>query len=191
MKKEILFLLIIAGLLWSCKKKSDNSDQTSPQKNYVALRGQISAACHVKFYDNNNNLIKSYDETEWFGTNPVPCTQNKNVLTATISSWDGTGSITVTINPNNTLSVNITNYIYNDPWGGSYTGYCSVVNIPSDNIPSEPSEWILNKSYPNVNTFVKHFLRNDGYYNTYEFFEDNSGGLDQGSFVDLYTSMPK
>jgi hypothetical protein len=158
------------------------------QKTYYALLLDFSVYCHIKEYTPKDSLLFFWDDNlYYFSTDSVPCTQNGNIVTASYKS-PASGTIIVTINPDNTVSYIITNYSYTgtDAQYGpyTYTGNCSITNFPFTRISRNRDGWVLTDTYPNINSFYFHTLWSSGYYYTYEPYDD--GYNDAGTQVWLY-----
>lgn len=155
---------------------------------YKLISFSLTPACHVNKYDNNGVFLSSDDESGG-GNGIVDSTtfvQNGNILTGSFTGGYESGTITVTINPDNTLSYIVTGYSFNTGWG-VLTMNCSVSNLPFIDDTGNENDWGAIESYPYVTSFSETYTLNTGYYDTYQLYENTQ--LDEGTFVGLtYTT---
>ncbi|MEI6174805.1 MAG: PKD domain-containing protein [Bacteroidota bacterium] len=161
---------------------ADLNITTAAIKQYKGANITLRWAVHVKHYDKNGNLLASNDENGNYETGSVTCTQNGNILTGSLKA-PSSGSITVTINPNNTASFTFTNCTGNY-WAGGLTINCSIKDVPFH--VSKPEfgfdSWFTPDTYPYVQSFSEVYSSESDSY-TFELFQDSE--LDGGSTVDL------
>ena len=177
MKKFYWILLSMLIVFIACKKKeNDSTSNTIVNRTYNGFNITLRWAVHVKHYDKNGNLLASRDENSNYETGHVASTQIGKTMTGTLR-WPSSGTVSVTINPNNTVSFTLTNCTGNY-YAGVTTLNCTINGIPLNARTPGIDDWFAGDSYPYVYSFNEVYSSDSDNY-TFERFEDEvlDGGV--------------
>lgn len=169
---------------WSVRFKIKGASILNTQKKYTSLSLKLHYFVIGYEYDPENNLYGHYEMScgvPWMDN--IPCIQNGNTLTGTISPMlpeTGGGTFQITLNPDNTVSITVEYQIVDGI--ETETLNCSVNNVPYSSSTGKSVIFSVEQTYPFMKSFEKHQFSTNGYYYIFELMQ---GIYDDGTMLTL------